>query len=35
LPVVSRRVMESLAAQGDTVETRVSTTPTDPWSFRI
>lgn len=35
LPVVSRRVVKSLAAQGDTVEARVSTTPTDPWSFRI
>lgn len=32
LPVVQQRVS---AALGDTVVTRVSTTPTDPWSFRI
>jgi dinuclear metal center YbgI/SA1388 family protein len=32
LPVVQRRVVEAL---GDTVETRVSTTRTDPWQFRI
>ncbi len=32
LPVVQRRVVEAL---GDTVETRVSTTCTDPWQFRI
>ncbi|MGH3370162.1 MAG: Nif3-like dinuclear metal center hexameric protein [Nocardioidaceae bacterium] len=34
LPVVERRLMEALAAGGDTVETRVSTTCTDPWTFR-
>lgn len=32
LPVVQRRLVEAL---GDTVETRVSTTCTDPWQFRI
>ena len=32
LPVVSARVAEAL---GDTVGTRVSTTNTDPWQFRI
>ena len=32
LPVVQARVVEAL---GDTVETRVSTTCTDPWRFRI
>ena len=32
LPVVQARVAETL---GDTVETRVSTTCTDPWRFRI
>ena len=32
LPVVQARVAEAL---GDTVETRVSTTCTDPWRFRI
>ncbi|GEP34271.1 GTP cyclohydrolase 1 type 2 [Nocardioides szechwanensis] len=32
LPVVEARLRESL---GDTVETRVSTTVTDPWHFRI
>jgi len=32
LPVVQRRLAEAL---GDTVVTRVSTTPTDPWTFRI
>ena len=31
LPVVERRVKQ---ARGDTVETRVSTTCTDPWTFR-
>lgn len=35
LPVVAGRVVEALAAQGDTVETRVSTTVTDPWTFRV
>ncbi|WP_109507232.1 Nif3-like dinuclear metal center hexameric protein [Nocardioides speluncae] len=32
LPVVSERLNDAL---GDTVETRVSTTPTDPWTFRV
>ncbi|MDP3893697.1 Nif3-like dinuclear metal center hexameric protein [Nocardioides sp.] len=32
LPVVEARLR---AAMGDTVETRVSTIPTDPWHFRI
>jgi putative NIF3 family GTP cyclohydrolase 1 type 2 len=31
LPVVSARLVEAL---GDTVETRVSTLNTDPWTFR-
>jgi dinuclear metal center YbgI/SA1388 family protein len=34
LPVVDRKVREAMAAAGDTVETRVSTTNTDPWVFR-
>ena len=32
LPVVEARLVEAL---GDTVETRVSTVRTDPWSFRV
>ena len=32
LPVVRGRVVDAL---GDTVETRVSTTVTDPWTFRV
>ena len=32
LPVLSRRLAEAL---GDTVEVRVSTTNTDPWTFRV
>lgn len=35
LPVVDRKVREVAAAAGDTVETRVSTTRTDPWTFRV
>lgn len=35
LPVVERRLVEALATGGDTVETRVSTTCTDPWTLRI
>ena len=35
LPVVERKVREVAAAAGDTVETRVSTTRTDPWTFRV
>jgi dinuclear metal center YbgI/SA1388 family protein len=34
LPVVERKVREAFAAAGDTVETRVSTVVTDPWTFR-
>jgi len=32
LPVVEGRLAEAL---GDTVETRVSTLPTDPWTMRL
>jgi dinuclear metal center YbgI/SA1388 family protein len=32
LPVLQRRLESGL---GDTVEVRVSTTPTDPWTFRV
>ena len=35
LPVVERRVVAALGDRGDTVETRVSTTCTDPWTFRV
>ena len=35
LPVVERRVVAALTGRGDTVETRVSTTCTDPWTFRV
>jgi dinuclear metal center YbgI/SA1388 family protein len=34
LPVVERKLVEAFRERGDTVETRVSTTVTDPWSFR-
>lgn len=34
LPVVARKVGEAAAAAGDTVDTRVSTLVTDPWTFR-
>ncbi len=34
LPVVERKLVEAVRERGDTVETRVSTTVTDPWSFR-
>jgi dinuclear metal center YbgI/SA1388 family protein len=34
LPVVARKVQDAVAAAGDTVETHVSTTVTDPWTFR-
>jgi len=34
LPVLERTLVESLGDRGDTVETRVSTTCTDPWTFR-
>jgi dinuclear metal center YbgI/SA1388 family protein len=35
LPVLERKLRDAVAAQGATVETRVSTLVTDPWSFRI
>jgi dinuclear metal center YbgI/SA1388 family protein len=35
LPVVERKLVEALTTGGDTVETRVSTTCTDPWTFRL
>lgn len=35
LPVLERKLTESLGPRGDTVEIRVSTTCTDPWSFRL
>jgi putative NIF3 family GTP cyclohydrolase 1 type 2 len=35
LPVVARRLLELLDVPGDTVETRVSTICTDPWTFRL
>lgn len=35
LPVVERKLVEALNARGDTVETRVSTLNTDPWTFRV
>ncbi len=35
LPVVERKVRAAVAAAGDTVDTRVSTLVTDPWTFRV
>ncbi len=35
LPVLEEALVGSLAVGGDTVETRVSTICTDPWSFRV
>ena len=35
LPVAEAKLVEALAARGDTVDTRVSTTVTDPWTFRV
>ncbi len=35
LPVVAWKVAEAAAEVGDTVETRVSTLVTDPWTFRV
>lgn len=35
LPVVEQRLLERLGEQGDTVDTRVSTKVTDPWTFRL
>ena len=34
LPVVERKLLQAVAARGDTVETRVSDVVTDPWTFR-
>ena len=34
LPVVAEKVARATDAAGDTVETRVSTIVTDPWTFR-
>jgi len=34
LPVLERTLREAVAARGDTVDIRVSTTCTDPWTFR-
>ena len=35
LPVAERKLVQALEERGDTVETRVSTTVTDPWTFRV
>ncbi len=35
LPVLQQQLVEALDPVGDTVEIRVSTTCTDPWSFRL
>jgi putative NIF3 family GTP cyclohydrolase 1 type 2 len=35
LPVVEKALRESVNERGATVETRVSTTVTDPWTFRV
>jgi dinuclear metal center YbgI/SA1388 family protein len=35
LPVLERTLVDALGRRGDTVETRVSTTCTDPWTFRL
>jgi dinuclear metal center YbgI/SA1388 family protein len=35
LPVLERTLVAALGRRGDTVETRVSTTCTDPWTFRL
>lgn len=35
LPAVEARLVQELARSGDTVESRVSTTVTDPWTFRV
>jgi len=34
LPVLERKLRQAVSARGDTVETRVSGTVTDPWDFR-
>ena len=35
LPVAEERLGAGLAERGDTVDTRVSTMVTDPWTFRV
>lgn len=35
LPVLQQKLVETLDPSGDTVEIRMSTTCTDPWSFRL
>jgi putative NIF3 family GTP cyclohydrolase 1 type 2 len=35
LPMLQQKLVEALEPVGDTVEIRVSTTCTDPWSFRL
>jgi putative NIF3 family GTP cyclohydrolase 1 type 2 len=35
LPVVERKLRAELDKAGDTVDTRVSATCTDPWTFRL
>jgi putative NIF3 family GTP cyclohydrolase 1 type 2 len=35
LPVAEEKLVRALQERGDTVETRVSTTVTDPWTFRV
>ena len=35
LPVVERKLVQALRERGDTVDTRVSRTVTDPWTFRV
>jgi dinuclear metal center YbgI/SA1388 family protein len=35
LPVVERKLVQALRERGDTVDTRVSTLVTDPWTFRV
>jgi dinuclear metal center YbgI/SA1388 family protein len=35
LPVVEEKVRRAVSEAGDTVDTRISTTNTDPWTFRV
>jgi dinuclear metal center YbgI/SA1388 family protein len=35
LPVVERKLVAAVARRGDTVDTRVSVTVTDPWTFHL
>lgn len=35
LPVVEQKLRAAAVERGDTVETRVSTIVTDPWTFRV